>query len=91
MDKFELIDKIILTINQAADASGIQRCALLVSAVQLLGALKGNLTESDKAAAAREALLVAQLNAPRTDETIGGQTVKIDFGGDDLADNSDGE
>ena len=92
MNKFELLDQIILNMNRLADATGVERCALLVNVVQMLGALKENLTESDKAAEAREALLTEQLAAitspPEVDDKnnrLGGNTVMLRFGDDDDA------
>lgn len=46
-DKFGLLDRAILLLNQAADATGIQRCSLLVNTVQLLAALKDNLKDEE--------------------------------------------
>lgn len=92
MNKFELLDQIILNMNRLADATGVERCALLVQVVQMLGALKDNLTESDKAAQDREALLTEQLaalTAPTEAETsaerLGGNTIMFGFGGDAYA------
>ncbi len=89
MNKFELLDQIILNMNRLADATGVERCALLVQVVQMLGALKDNLTESDKAAQDREALLTEQLaaltappEAETSGERLGGNTIMFGFGGD---------
>ena len=95
MNKFELLDQIILKMNLLADATGVERCALLVGVVQMLGALKDNLTESDKAAKEREALLLDQLQALTTpaeevregEERLGGNTIMFGFGGDENAEN----
>jgi hypothetical protein len=86
MDKFELLEQIILSLNRIADATGVERCALLVNAVKMAGALKDNLAESDKAVKAREALLLQQIEAQGFgepgpgDEVLGGQTYEIKFG-----------
>ena len=49
MDKYQLIDAAINTLDQAAEARGIQRCSLLVETVRMLAALKDNLKEEDRA------------------------------------------
>lgn len=95
MNKFELLDQIILYMDRLADAKGVERCALLANVVQMLGALKDNLTESDKAAEDREALLLDQLQALTTpaeevqdgEERLGGNTIMFGFGGDENAKN----
>ena len=90
MNKFELLDQIILNMNRLADATGVERCALLVNVVQMLGALKDNLTESDKAAKAREDLLMDQLaaltappEAADKGDKLGGNTILFGFKEDD--------
>ena len=48
MDKFEMIDLLIIKVNDLLDARGVDKCRLGVDVIQRLCALKAGLTEEDK-------------------------------------------
>ena len=48
IDKFQMIDEIIVEVNDLIDAKGIEKCRLGLDIVQRLAALKNGLAEDDK-------------------------------------------
>ena len=54
-DKYEVIDNLITTMDELADAKGVKRCALIISVIQALGELKKGLKADDQRAKATEA------------------------------------
>lgn len=83
MDKYGLIDSLIMLIDKAADAHGIERCSALVEVIKRLGALKDGLKDEDSAHNKRIDLLKAQIknltNPEAGEETIGGETYTVDL------------
>lgn len=85
MDKFELIDDLIVGLDALADARGVARCTGFVKAIQQLNALKDGLRKEDDAHEAEKDLLRQQLAAaqmpPTPDgdgERIGGERYVLD-------------
>lgn len=54
-DKYEVIDNLITTMDELADAKGVKRCALIISVIQALGELKKGLKADDQRARTTEA------------------------------------
>lgn len=48
IDKFQMIDEIIVEVNNLVDARGVEKCRLAIDIVQRLAALKNGLMEDDK-------------------------------------------
>ena len=86
MDKYGLIDSLIMLIDKAADAHGIERCSALVDAIKMLGALKDGLKNEDSAHDKRIEMLKSQIknlagpNPEAEDAIIGGGRYTIDLG-----------
>lgn len=86
MDKFQMIDAVILIIDKLADARGIDRCALLIDLLKRMDALKTHLQKEDEAYKARVEMLKAQIKDLTTPPELkdgeireGGQTYTIDL------------
>ena len=86
MDKYEMLDGIVIILDKLADARGVERCALLVDAIKRLDALKKGLKGDDDAHNARVELLKSQIKnltepKPLQDGEIreGGETYTIDL------------
>lgn len=47
MDKYQLIDSIILQIDAMVEAKGIEKCKIAIELIQKLGALKDGLKSDD--------------------------------------------
>lgn len=48
LDKYEMLDQIIVNVNALLDARGVDKCRLGVDVIQRLAALKAGLMEDDK-------------------------------------------
>jgi hypothetical protein len=48
IDKFQMIDELIVEVNNLLDARGVEKCRLGLDIVQRLAALKNGLLEDDK-------------------------------------------
>ena len=48
MDKYQLIDSVIVDLNTLADARGVEKCRLLLDILQRLAALKNGLKREDE-------------------------------------------
>lgn len=88
MDKYQMLDALILLVDKLADARGAERCMLLIDMLKRLGALKEGLQGEDKAHEAEKDLLKAQIKdlttpPPLRDGEIreGGQTYTINLAG----------
>lgn len=86
MDKYQMIDEIVVFLDRLADTRGIERCALLIDLIKRLDALKKGLKDEDDAHNARIELLKAQIKnltepKPLEDGEIreGGETYTIDL------------
>lgn len=49
LDKFELIDRMIVNVDALADAKGAAKCALVIELIQQLNVLKKGLKDDDAA------------------------------------------
>ena len=86
MDKYRMLDEIIVLLDRLADARGVDRCLVLVDLVKRVDALKKGLREEEDAHSAHIEMLKAQIRnltepAPLMDGEIreGGQTYTLDF------------
>ena len=86
MDKYQMLDGIIVLLDQLADAKGVARCALMVELVKRADALKKGLHAEEDAHNKRIDMLKAQIKnltepPPLQDGEIreGGQTYTIDL------------
>ena len=83
IDKFQLLDSIIVQLDALADARGVTRCATIVELVQKVTALRKGLADEDKAHAQTVEILEQQIkrltepNPEEGEEVIGGQTYVI--------------
>ena len=48
IDKFQMLDELIIEVNNLLDARGVEKCRLGIDIVQRLAALKNGLLEDDK-------------------------------------------
>lgn len=48
LDKYQMLDEIIIEVNNLVDARGVEKCRLAIDIVQRLAALKNGLAEDDK-------------------------------------------
>ena len=48
MDKYQMIDEMIVLIDHLADARGVQRCSILIDLVKRLDALKKGLQDEER-------------------------------------------
>lgn len=53
-DKYEVIDNLITTMDELADARGARRCVLIINIIKALDVLKRGLMEDDKRAQAED-------------------------------------
>ena len=86
MDKYQMLDEIVLLLDRLADSRGVERCAVLAEVVNRIGALKTGLKEEEKAHDARIELLKAQLKKLTEPATLedgeireGGETYVFDL------------
>lgn len=86
MNKYQMLDAIIVLLDRLADARGTERCALLVEITKRAEALKQGIKEEESATTARIQALQRQIKdltsppEPRAGEIIeGGQTYSIDL------------
>ena len=86
MDKYQMIDEIVVLIDRLADARGIDRCVILIDLVKRMNALKDLLREDESAHESRINLLKNQIRnlttpPPLKDGEIreGGETYTIDL------------
>lgn len=86
MDKYQMMDGIIILLDRLADARGMERCTLLVEIVKRADALKKGMREEDDAKAERIGLLNEQIMNLRTPRPLkdgeireGGETYTVDM------------
>lgn len=86
MDKYQMIDGIIVLLDRVADARGIERCTLLAEIVNRADALKKGMRQEEDAKIKEIELLrkqIRDLTTPRPlkDGEIreGGETIQIDL------------
>ena len=86
MDKYQMLDEIIIALDSLADARGVARCALMVDVLKRLDALKKGLHAEEEASNARIDMLKSQIKKltepqPLEDGEIreGGETYTLDF------------
>lgn len=85
MDKYQMLDQIILLMDKIADAKGAIRCQLIVDAVRMTDAVKKGIQDEDKATAARIEMLkdqIERLTEPHpgeNEEVVGGETITYDY------------
>lgn len=90
MNKYELIDSLIVQIDAVADARGAARCRLVLDMIDKCAALKKGLRTEEDALNARIEVAeneVRRLTTPKAaqdgEEIVGGQVYKIQLGGDE--------
>lgn len=69
LDKFELIDRMIVNVDALADAKGAAKCALVLETIQQLNVLKKGLKDDD-AANARELARLHELAGDKPEVLI---------------------
>ena len=86
MDKYQMLDAIIVIVDKLADARGVERCVLLIDLVKRLDALEKGLKEDEDATNARVEMLKSQIKNLTTPPFLnegeireGGQTYTIDL------------
>ena len=48
IDKFQMIDELIVEVNNLVDARGVDKCRLCIDIIQRLSALRNGLEQDDK-------------------------------------------
>ena len=86
MDKYQMLDEIVLLLDKVADARGIQKCSLLVDITQRIGALKNGLKDEENSKNANIEFLKKQLKDATSPPELkdgeireGGETYTIDL------------
>lgn len=86
MDKFQMLDEIIVLVDKLADSRGVERCSIIVDIINRLGALKKGMKNEDSVHNQHVEMLKAQLKNMNEPPTVkdgeivqGGQTYHIDF------------
>lgn len=86
MDKYQMMDGIIILLDRLADARGMERCSLLVEIVKRAEAIKKGMQEEDDAKAERIVLLNKQIESMRSQKPLmdgeireGGETYTVDL------------
>ena len=85
MDKYQMLDQIILLMDKIADAKGAIRCQLIAAAVRMVDAIKKGIQEEDNATDARIRMLkdqIKNLTEPHpgdNQEVVGGETITYDY------------
>lgn len=69
MDKYKLLDEMIVMLDRLADARGVERCSLIVELVSRASALKRGLEKEDEDHASAIDALKAQLARARGEIT----------------------
>lgn len=87
MDKFEMIDTMIVEADKLIDARGVDKCKGFLNLIQMLSVLKKGLTDEDKGNEERVELLEKQIKNLTTppelkpgETRVGGEVYRI--GGD---------
>lgn len=89
MNKYELIDSLIVQTDALEDARGVTKCRMILEMIDKLSALKTGLKSDEDAINARIEIAeneVRRLTTPAPaqdgEETVGGQVYKIQLGGE---------
>lgn len=92
MDKYQMLDAIVVLMDRLADARGAERCTLVVDIIQRIDALKKGMREEDRAHKQELKLLetqIKELTNPRPlqegEIREGGGTYTIDLEQAELA------
>lgn len=87
MDKYQMIDTMIVEADKLIDARGVDKCKGFLNLIQMLSALRGGLADEDKAHNEQVKLLETQLKKLTTppelkpgETRVGGEVYHI--GGD---------
>lgn len=90
MNKYELIDSLIVQTDALEDARGVTKCRMILEMVDKLSALKTGLKSEEDAVNARIEIAESEMRRLSTpseakdgEETVGGQVYKIQLGGDE--------
>lgn len=68
VNKYELIDDVIVKVNELTDARGVDKCVHIIESIQNLNTLKGLLRDEDKTHEAAIKELTSKLDSKTTDE-----------------------
>lgn len=71
MDKYQLLDEMIVMMDRLADARGVERCSLIVELVSRASALKRGMQKDDEESAGAIEALKTQLARARCEKTEG--------------------
>lgn len=90
MNKYELIDSLIVQLDALEDARGVTKCRMILEMVNKLSTLKTGLKSEEDAVNARIEIAeneVRRLTTPKAaqdgEEIVGGQVYKIQLGGEE--------
>ena len=87
-DKYEMLDAVIVAIDKLEDARGVEKCRIILDAIQRISALKDGLKKEDDAHAAHINMLSKQIKeltaqplVKNGEQIVGGQEFHIGVDG----------